>query len=245
MNNPFEPVVDEIRRIGELGFDFVDLTLEPPGAWPAEPTAIAAALEETGLDVVGHTAFFLPIASPFPELRATAHALFGVACDAFAEIGATKINVHPDPVTRSYPVDAVIAANADAMSALVEIGDERGLRLMLENLGPTFGTVEQLQPLLEADERIGFHLDAGHANLGGDRVAGLLGAFGDRLEHVHVSDNFGVDDLHLPLGAGRIAWPEVIAALKEIGYDGTVTLEVFSRPYLASSGELWREWWDA
>ena len=39
-------------------------------------------------------------------------------------------------------------------------------------------------------------------------TAELLDAFGDRLLHVHVSDNHGGDrDEHLPLGAGNIDWP--------------------------------------
>jgi sugar phosphate isomerase/epimerase len=245
MNNPFAPVLDEIRWIGTAGFDFVDLTLEPPGAWPVEPLEIKALLEEQGLGVVGHTAFFLPIASPYPELRRAARTLFAAACDAFATIGAERVNVHPDPVTRSYPRDAVLAENAEAMVELAGVAEERGLRLMLENLGPAFGTVDQLRPLLEADPRVAFHLDVGHANLGGNRLRELLAAFGDRLAHVHVSDNLGVDDLHLPLGAGAVAWPDAVSALKELDYDGTVTIEVFSRPYLASSAQLWREWWDA
>src|SRR5919198_225032 len=159
MNDPLEPVLDEIRRIAEAGFDYVDLTLEPPGAWPPAVGEIRAQLEELGLGVVGHTAFFLPIGSPFPELRATARGLFADACDALASIGATAVNVHPDPVTRSYPPAEAIAANVESMAELPDVAEERGLRLMLENLGPAFGTVERLRPLLEADQRIGFHLD--------------------------------------------------------------------------------------
>src|SRR5919199_172500 len=228
MNNPFRPVEDEIRRIAAAGFEFVDLTLEPPGAWPPDPRATRALLAQTGLDVVGHTAFYLPVASPFPELRAAARALFVDALDAFAAIGAALVNIHPDPVTRSYPRDEVIARNADAINELTDAAGARGLTLMLENLGLAFGTVADLAPLLDAHPEARFHLDVGHAHLGGDRTLELLEAFGDRLAHVHASDNFGVDDLHLPLGAGSIPWAEVVAALKRCGYDATVTLEVFS-----------------
>jgi sugar phosphate isomerase/epimerase len=37
----------------------------------------------------------------------------------------------------------------------------------------------------------------------------------------------------------------VVRALKGAGYDGTVTLEVFSRErdYLRTSRRLWLEWW--
>ena len=244
MNNPFASVLGEIRSIADDGFEFVDLTLEPPGAWPVDPVALRDVLSETGLGVVGHTAFFLPIASPYPELRAAARELFARSCDAFHELGADRVNVHPDTVTRTYPRAEVIAGNADAMRELAEVAAARELRLMLENLGQ-FGSVEDLARVLDADDRVGFHLDVGHAHLGGERLPALLEAFGDRLAHVHVHDNFGSDDLHLPLGAGRISWPDVVDAVRGTGYDGTVTIEVFARPYRAASARLWREWWNA
>jgi sugar phosphate isomerase/epimerase len=244
MNNPFQPVDAEIPRIADAGFDFVDLTLEPPGAWPVDAAELAAAIERLALRIVGHTAFFLPIASPYPELRKTAHVLFSTACDVFAALGAELVNVHPDPITRTYPRAEAVAANAAAVAELAEAADGRGLRLMVENLGSSFGTVDELAPLLEADPRIGFHFDAGHANLSGRSVTELLEAFGERLAHVHVSDNLGVDDLHLPLGAGTVPWEEVVRGLRAVEYDGTVTVEVFAQSYQASSATLWREWWD-
>ena len=67
MNSPFRPVLGEIRRIGAAGFDYVDLTLEPPGAWPVAAAEIRAVLDETRLGVVGHTAFYLPIAPRSPR----------------------------------------------------------------------------------------------------------------------------------------------------------------------------------
>ena len=100
----------------------------------------------------------------------------------------------------------MIEANVDAVAELAEAASSRGLRLMVENLGPGFGTVADLEPLLSARE-VAFHLDVAHAHLGGERRRELLDAFGDRLGHVHASDNFGADDLHLPLGAGSIRWP--------------------------------------
>ena len=49
------------------------------------------------------------------------------------------------------------------------------------------------------------------------------------VHHVHLHDNDGRSDLHLPPGAGTIDWAAVVLALKDAGYDGTITLEVFSR----------------
>jgi sugar phosphate isomerase/epimerase len=247
MNDPRSPLEAELRRIAAAGFDFVDLTLEPPGAWPVDGKAVAQLLDELGLDAVGHTAFYLPIASPLPELRAAAHRLFEQALDVFAAAGIRLANVHPDPAPAVLGADAP-ERNADAVARLAEAAEERGLRLMVENLG-RFGRVEDLGPVLDAAPGAGFHLDVGHANLGigsgPNRTEELLEAFGERLAHVHVSDNVGVDDLHLPLGAGTVDWPAAVRALKAAGWDGTVTLEIFSdeRAHLETSRRLWLEWW--
>src|ERR671938_59137 len=221
MNSPFRPLADEIRRIGAGDFDFVDLTLEPPGAWPVVPDEVRVLLDETGLGIVGHTAWYLPIASPFPQLRAAARALLVAAFDVFAAVGATHVNVHPDPVMRSYPRADAIAGNVDAVAELAPAAAARGLTLMVENMGRSFGTAAEIAPLLDSDPSVRFHLDVGHAHLAGDTTGELLAAFGERLANVHVSDNFGLEDLHLPLGAGSIAWHGVIDRLRGIGYDGT------------------------
>ena len=64
---------------------------------------------------------------------------------------------------------------------------------------------------------------------------------------MHLSDNKGKVDDHLPLGAGLIDWADAARALKASGYDGTVTLEVFSphREYALASREYWLALWQA
>ncbi len=250
MNNPAVPIDDELRWIADAGFDFVDLTLEPPLAWPCDPRAVRDLLSELGLGVVGHTAWYLPIASPFPELRRQARELLREMLDAFAVIGADVVNVHPDRSARLVAARDVVAANGETLADLADEATVRGLRLMVENLGPPFASPEELRSILDAAPAAGFHLDVGHAHLGRDRdepnrTEALLEAFGDRLAHVHVSDNLGVDDLHLPLGAGTVDWPAAVRALKGAGWDGTVTIEVFSpeRAHVEASRRLWLDWW--
>lgn len=250
MNNPALPLEQELDRVAAAGFDFIDLTLEPPGAWPVNGARVARLVRDHGLSVVGHTAYFLPIASPYPELRERAAELFERALDVFAEVGAGRVNVHADPLTR--PPEDAVERNVEAIGRLAAQAGERGLTLMLENLGRSFARIEDLRPIFEAVDGLAFHLDVGHANMARrpgepNRTVELLQAFGSRLAHVHVHDNFGVDDLHLPLSVGSVDWPSVVRALKDAGYDGTVTLEVFGeeRSYLDLSRRLWLEWWDS
>lgn len=251
MNFPGRSVLKEIHRIHSDGFDFVDLTIEPPAAWEVDGKEVGRLLGDLGLGAVGHTAYYLPIASPWPELRTVARDLFKRGLDAFSDAGVDLVNVHPDQRVPLHSRDQIRAANALAISDLARDASDRGIRLMVENLDRTFATVEDLAPILDASPEAGFHLDVGHANLRlglgeTNRTGALLDAFGDRLAHVHVSDNRGgTEDLHLPLGAGMVDWKAAIRRLKAAGWDATVTLEVFSREreHLRTSRRLWLEWW--
>ncbi len=253
MNFPGRSVLKEIHRIHEEGFDFVDLTLEPPAAWLPDGKEVGRLLGDLQLGAVGHSAWHLPLASPFAELRTLARDLFRRMLDTFAEADIELVNVHPDPRVPLHSSDQVATLNARAIQRLAADAADRGIRLMVENIDRTFSTADELRAIFQAVPEAAFHLDVGHANLRlgpaqPNRTVELLEAFGDRLVHVHVSDNRGgPEDLHLPLGAGTINWKQAVAALKEAGYDGTVTLEVFSREreYLRTSRRLWLEWWSS
>ncbi|MBA3431693.1 MAG: sugar phosphate isomerase/epimerase, partial [Actinobacteria bacterium] len=196
MNFPGRSVMKEIHRVADEGFDFLDLTLEPPATWLPDGREVGRLLGDLGLDAVGHTAYYLPIASPFRELREVARDLYGRCLDTFSAAGVELVNVHPDPRVPLHSRDQVRARNAEAIAQLAEDAGERGIRLMIENLDRGFATVEDLTPVMEATPQAGFHLDVGHANLGLglggiNRTPALLDAFGDRLAHVHISDNRG------------------------------------------------------
>lgn len=253
MNFPGRSVLKEIHRISEDGFDFVDLTLEPPAAWLPDGKEVGSLLSDLGLSAVGHTAYYLPLASPFPELRAMARDLYRRGLDTFADAGVTLVNVHPDPRVPLQSPDRVRTQNAEAIAGLVEDATERGITIMVENIDRAFSRVEDFEAIFAAVPEARFHLDVGHANLRlglgeRNRTPSLLKAFAGRLAHVHISDNRGgTDDLHLPLGAGAIDWRQAARWLQEAGWDGTVTIEVFSREraHLVTSRRLWLEWWSS
>jgi sugar phosphate isomerase/epimerase len=73
-----------------------------------------------------------------------------------------------------------------------------------------------------------------------------LSRYGERLRHVHLHDNNGHADLHLPLGAGNIDMPRMVRTIRSCGYDDTITLEVFSRDqrHLEYSRDVLRRLWD-
>ncbi|PWU14288.1 MAG: sugar phosphate isomerase/epimerase [Verrucomicrobia bacterium] len=250
MNHPGKDLLAEIAWMAQMRLDFVDLTLEPPlaSARQVDPGAIRDALEHHGLKVIGHTAYYLPLCSPFESLRRAAVDELKLCLEAFAKIGARWMNLHPDSKAPLHEHKFIIEQNLKTMRELSDAARQVGIGLMIENLPGSFNTVSQLSELLDPMPELGFHLDIGHANLLVTRntTDELLAAYGNRIRHVHLHDNKGGNaDLHLPLGAGNLDLEQHLRSLKKAGYDGTITLEVFSpdRHHLAYSRDVLRKLW--
>jgi sugar phosphate isomerase/epimerase len=231
MNNPMVDVTEEIASFGDIGFDFIDLTLEPQQTYSAsvDTDKIVSALDRAGMFAVGHTAWYLPIASPFPEFRELALKELDRCMTVLKDMGVGKMNVHPHTHVSLYDEDWIIAQNTDAIARLADRAQELDMTVLVENM-PGFSRVSQMKPLLETVTTAKLLLDVGHANLDTpyNRSEELLANFGHRLGHVHISDNRGGhDDQHLPLGVGNINWLQVVRFIKNTGYDDTITLEVF------------------
>jgi sugar phosphate isomerase/epimerase len=250
MNHPAQDVLHEIDWMAAMGLGFIDLTLEPPQAasWKVDPVAIRRSLERHGMDVVGHTAFYLPIASGIEEIRQASLAELRRCVDVFAAIGARWMNLHPDRHAPMHDRAFFVKKNIATIQELLPYAKQRNIGLMVENLPGDFNTAKDLGELLDPVPGLGLHLDVGHANLlvVQSTVDELLLAYGKRLRHVHLHDNKGgAADLHLPLGTGTVDVRRAIRALKSHGYDGTITLEVFApdRHHLAYSKELLQRIW--
>jgi sugar phosphate isomerase/epimerase len=251
MNHPAQDPVEEIRWMADMGLQFIDLTIEPPGApsWKIDAKAVRLALDAHNMKVVGHTAYYLPMASAFESLRRASVEEFKRCLEKFAEIGALWMNVHPDRHTPMHDRAFFIRRNIESLVEMQEYADRCGVGLMIENLPGEYNNAHQLGELLDPLPKLGLHLDIGHANLMVPRSTAeeILAVYGGRLRHVHLHDNRGGNaDLHLPLGAGDVDVPGAIKALQRCGYDGTITLEVFTRDrhFLAYSRDILRKMWD-
>jgi D-psicose/D-tagatose/L-ribulose 3-epimerase len=79
--------------------------------------------------------------------------------------------------------------------------------------------------------------DTFHANIEEKQIADAIRSCGDLLCHVHISEN----DRSTP-GQGHVRWSENFDALKEVGYDGWLTIEAFglALPELAAATKIWR-----
>lgn len=250
MNHPARDPVQEVRHFAAQGLEFIDLTLEPPAAatWKVNLRELKRVLADTRMAVVGHTAYYLPLASPFASLRRAAADELRQCLDIFAELGAQWMNLHPDGHAPFHDWSFVIDKNIESVREILPAAKAAGVGLMIENLPGKFNTADQLALLLDPVPELGLHLDIGHANLQVERntTEELLRLYGSRLRHVHLHDNKGgYADLHLPLGSGTLDARQLVRSLKASGYDSTITLEVFSADphYLLYSRDQLRRWW--
>jgi len=251
MNFPIRPVLEEIELVSKMAFDYLELTMDPPEAHHAtlrrDGTKIRATLERSRLDLVCHLPSFLSTADLTPSLRSASVQEIRDSLRVASDLGALKVVLHPSFVVGLgvLVLDQAREYARESLEAVVEQADRLGLTLCLENMFPASNSLvrpEDFAPVLAAFPSLRLTLDIGHAHVGnadGSRFLGFVDAFPDRLAHIHASDNSGRGDDHLPIGAGTIDFARVAGALRGIGYDQTVTLEVFSRDrdYLRISRE--------
>jgi len=249
MNDPRKNACDEARWAAANGLDFLDLTIEGPAAEPdqIDQNELGAICAATGLGIVGHTAWYLPFASPVAAMRQAAVASVAETFELFAQLKARVVNVHMVSCPHLFRHADCLRWNGESFAQLAELAAPYGLRIMVEHPPSTRFSLDDICTILAADPRLGFHLDVGHAHVGRLKLGDVLEQLGPRLLHVHLSDNRGQSDDHLPLGTGTINWSQVLRRLKQSGYDDTFTLEVFSadRDYLLLSAQKVRAWWQA
>jgi D-psicose/D-tagatose/L-ribulose 3-epimerase len=85
---------------------------------------------------------------------------------------------------------------------------------------------------------VGLLFDTFHANIEEKDVAGALRSAAPHLKHFHASEN----DRGIP-GTGHTDWPAVFQTLKDLRYEGWVTIESFGFALgdLSAAASIWRD----
>jgi sugar phosphate isomerase/epimerase len=227
MNNPAKSVYREVRAIGEARFDFVDLTIEGPGAQDVESDRLRPILDAYGMSVTGHTDPCLPYAYPIQSIRDACLKELERCAGIFAALGAAVMNIHPCYICPPAMRNAIVDLNISALKPIIEMAAAHELTVVFENFRAPFDRVATFKKLLDEVPGLRVHLDFGHANFGRNNHDVFCSQLGESIRHVHFSDNRSTDDHHMPLGVGNVNWKSAVKSLRDIGYDGTITLEVF------------------
>ena len=245
-NNPRKDVMKEIKWIAQH-FDFIDFFMEPDKAYynKIDLKEIRKRLHEYNLEIVGHTAYYLPFASPIEEIRLVAIEEASKCFKAFEKLGAEYVTVHANWPPSIFDAKEGLQMQIESLALLIEEAEKYNIKLMYESGVGELDNYTNVVKILQALPKLHFHLDIGHVSLYGRDACKFIRKLHAKIKHVHIHDNFGKEDLHLPIGVGQIKWRDVIKELKRY-YDGTITLEIFAdKDYVLLSKrkleEMWRE----
>ncbi|MBW1766302.1 MAG: sugar phosphate isomerase/epimerase [Deltaproteobacteria bacterium] len=259
MNSPIRPVLKELKEINELGFDYIELTMDSPQAHyemiNQQKDEFLRTLKGFNMGIICHLPTFVSTADLTSSLREASLTEVIESLDAAVNLRPLKVVLHPSHIggLGVLVMDQARKYAMRSLEAIVGKADNLGLVLCLENMFP------RTHSLVNPEDFIGIFnnfptlkmtLDTGHGHIdgkGGKKTLNFIERFADRICHIHASDNFGKEDNHLPIGTGTIDFPKIIRALKGIGYNDTVTFEVFSqdRDYLRISKEKFAAMFDA
>jgi sugar phosphate isomerase/epimerase len=149
--------------------------------------------------------------------------------DLANEIDAEAVVVHPGLASflaNKYFLYTVYEFANESIKEIGEYGRELGVLTTIENMpafdGMIYQNMNDLDDLLVSLD-MSMTLDIGHANHVGYAPDGMIF---DSIKHVHMHDNFGDDDAHLPFGEGSIDLKGIVHKLEEKNYNGIYIIEV-------------------
>jgi len=236
-----------IEEAGYAGWEIV-----ADGNYRLDDPRRLAAIKET----VGSTTLGITVHAPYADLNCASmnHAIWEesirqiIRCiEAAAEL-TDRVTIHPgyiSPVGRMMP-DKVWEMQKKALVRIGKAAMDCGVLACLENMISMREILcrdpGELLGMVDGVEGVGTTIDLGHAHTTGtlNRFLEVI----DRADHLHIHDNHGVHDEHLPLGGGLIDWERVgsavtsaytgeIAVVEGRGLDeGLESLKVFRRCFL-------------
>ncbi len=238
-----------IERLKDIGYDGIEVSLGNRDA--AAYASLREVLQslEMGVTAVNAPAADANPVSPDATVRQRAidslredvdltHAAGGqILCGPLHSAFAT--------FTNAAPTDAEYARSAEVLRAVGDHAAQAGVTLAVEALNRfecyLCNTTAQLRRLCaETDHpNIRAMFDTHHANIEERSLADALEHLGEYLVHVHISEN----DRGIP-GAGHIAFAEVFQKLRDMHYEGWLTIEAFSRSDedFANAINVWRDY---
>ncbi len=153
--------------------------------------------------------------------------------DLAGTLGAVTLVVHRETLGL---VDATSRPDIPEIRRLCTRAQGHGVRLALEN---GFDSMWALDLILDTvgdnpdKTNLGICIDVGHAHISHDAgrqpIRNYLERYRGSLIHLHLHDNGGTTDDHLPPGAGTIDWRAVLETVNRIGYSGPGILEIHTR----------------
>jgi len=244
-------VKERMALAKEIGYDGIELTVEETGptgleSGPKDWEDIRKYADELGLalhSVATGLHWQYPITHDDPKVREKAIKIVEMELEMAKVFGADAIlvvpgavNVYWNPDFKQVQYDVAYERSLEAFMGLKKKAEELQIKIGIENVWNQFliSPLEMCDFIDKIDSPyVGAYLDVGNLIPYGlpEQHIRILGK---RICKVHFKDyknSIGGMEGFVDLLAGDVNWPEVMAAFKEIGYDGWYTAEVFGYRY--------------
>lgn len=223
-----EPLEVTLRRIQRLGFESIEISGEPR---QYETKASRPLLKQYGIRCWGAVTLTLGernLAAGNEAQRAKSVDYVKSVITMVKELDGHECTIVPATVGKVVPDGTPEQEWQWVVEGLREVyahAQKAGVRMALEPLNrfETYFLNRADQALRLAEEvgpDCGVCLDVFHMNIEEVDMHDAIKKVGKRLVDVHVAENN-----RLAPGMGKVDWRQLVATLREIGYDGALTME--------------------
>lgn len=236
-------------HVAEIGFDVLEICIEDPARVSVSAIMEAAKSAGVGLSVCGAFGPDRDVSDEDAENRRKGMDYLKFCIDLASEVGAPNV---VGPMYSATGKARLLAEEereqqrkwaAESLRKVAEYAGERGVGLAIEPLNrfetDLVNTVEQGLDLCERIDRsnVGLLLDTFHMNIEEKSIPAAIRQAGDLVQHFHACEN----DRGAP-GSGHVEWEQVLAAVRDTGYDGVVVIESFTPEIeeIARAVSTWR-----
>ena len=245
---------DALRIVREAGYEGFEMMLDAPHAFPAHLTpeqieSLKADIGASGLAIANFNAFMMGAVGDFhhpswveadPALRRQRIDHTKAACRVGRALGGNQLSTEPGGPVEGMSYEAAWSLFRQGLDEVLPVAAETRVKVLIEpEPGLLIEKSDPMQRLLDEVPHpwLGLNFDLGHFVVVGEDPAALVRKFGKRIDHVHLED-IGADRRHYHLvpGDGIVDFRAIFGALREVGYDGWVTVELY--PHLDRPGEV-------
>ena len=223
----------------KVGFSAIDMSFEHIKSLDSGTRAVlyaaARRAREKKIDIpVCHLSFYMPDPKDSNRMADYQKELF-CEIDAAALMSISRAVVHPIAIyQKEIRYGDWVRANLAFLSTIVEYAKGKGIRILIENMkseheapdNHLYGSCALNISSIAEKLGAGVCWDVGHAHISGFKQSEQLEILGGKLEVLHIHDNDGLRDAHLPPFDGNVDWEDVAFGLRCCGFDGILDVEV-------------------
>jgi inosose dehydratase len=219
-----DTAVREIAEAGYQGVEFFDGNLLQ---YPGGPPALKSLLDGLGMRLV---AVYSGANFIFPEILGEELWRVEKAAAAAAGLGAEHLVVGGGARRAGGTEQRDYRLLGEGLDRVAGIAEKHGLAASFHpHLGTCVESPEEVENALRGSN-IFLCPDTAHLTAGGSDLPRLIRRYAGRIRYVHLKDYVPEPFGFVPLGEGRLDLEAVAGALRDIDYDGWITVETDGYP---------------